>query len=420
MTTRHDAGVYRNASRSRSSSAPFPASLPAQSPSGSVTTDHSFSKQMLNPYIKRHGRCYLSDQTLAYPLPCDVLELHRQNLRTLLLIQVFGAPFCAPSLSAQPPTNVLDVACGTGVWSSLCHDHFAERGAPPISFTGLDIAPLAPDLSQAGLDWTFVRHDLRKLPLPFADGQFDFIMLKDLSLVVQTSDLQDKLMDEYLRILRPGGVLEAWETDHTLRTLLPHAASAPGISDEEQRRAESLAIFPLHPSTPRATPQNPYLQDLNVWVRQTLEEKRLTPTPCTAIGPMMLQEAEALGDQGARRVAILLGEAKWEREGVSESVVEGGSGSKGKRSVGRLSDSSSTRRRRNRKSLNQDQAALRRTALLTFVQMMESIEHLLQQASGRSQDEWDRWWAGMMEDLLVKGSLNGECLEIGAWWGRKL
>lgn len=372
------------------------------------------------PYVRRYGRCYLSDPTLPYPLPCDVPELHRQNLRALLLMHVFGAPFCAPSLTKTPPKKVLEVACASGFWSALCHDHFVEQGAPKVSFTGLDIAPLAPDLSEQGIDWTFVQHDLRKLPLPFADAQFDLIMLKDLSLVVQTSGLQDKLMDEYLRILRPGGVLEAWETDHTLRTLLPYAPTAPGISKQHQKQADSLAVFPLHPSTPRALPQNLYLQDLNVWVRSTLERRRLTPTPCTAIGPMMLQEAEALGDQGSRRVAILLGEAKWEREGIGESTVDGRP-VKSRGSIGKMSDSSSRRRKQQqRQSLTPDQTALRRTALLTFVQMMESMENLLQRASGRSQDEWDRWWAGMMEDLLVKGALNGECLEVGAWWGRKL
>jgi len=45
---------------------------------------------------------------------------------------------------------------------------------------------------------------------------------------------------------------------------------------------------------------------------------------------------------------------------------------------------------------------------------------MLMEASGKSKDEWDRWWASMVTDLLQdEGAANGECLEVGAWWGQK-
>ena len=52
--------------------------------------------------------------------------------------------------------------------------------------------------------------------------------------------------------------------------------------------------------------------------------------------------------------------------------------------------------------------------------MIEGLEPMLMEASGKSKDEWDRWWAAMITDLLHdEGTANGECLEVGAWWGQK-
>jgi hypothetical protein len=75
------------------------------------------------------------------------------------------------------------------------------------------------------------------------------------------------------------------------------------------------------------------------------------------------------------------------------------------------------------KGLTPDQAALRQTALLTILQMIESLEPLLKEASGKNSEEWSHWWAAMMAELLdpaSKNALAGECLEIGAWWASKI
>jgi hypothetical protein len=36
-----------------------------------------------------------------------------------------------------------------------------------------------------------------------------------------TGAMQQALMDEYLRVLKPGGTLEIWDGDHPIRMLLP-------------------------------------------------------------------------------------------------------------------------------------------------------------------------------------------------------
>ena len=72
-------------------------------------------------------------------------------------------------------------------------------------------------------------------------------------------------------------------------------------------------------------------------------------------------------------------------------------------------------------TLTEEQAALRHTALLVVIQMIESLEPLLKEVSGKTQEEWQGWWGSMMTNLLQeKGASSGECLEIGVWWCQKV
>jgi len=300
----------------------------------------------------------------------------------------------------------------------MCHRYFAQRGFTSIAFTGIDIAPLSPRMdSDDDMNWRFVQHDLRRVPLPFRDDEFNMIMIKDLSMVTPTTGMQQVLMDEYLRILKPGGTLEIWDGDHSLRMLLPHAPPSTkededDSEDEEQVHTNAMGTYTLTPQTPLAAPQNPFLQDYNGWISKALESRKLTPMPCTTMRPMLLQESEDLIEIDSRRLAIPLGEVRWEREGVGGAITQGTNG---------LSISSKGKaKEENRRVLTAGQAALRRTALMTVVQMIESLEPLLREASGKGQDEWDRWQGNMMNDLLKNnGTSWGECLEVGAWWARK-
>ena len=433
------------------------------------------------PLIVRNGRTYISDPSLPYPLPVDLAELHRQSLRILMLFQLFGGPICSPEFANKPPTRVLEVGCGSGFWSMMCHRYYARHGHSDISFAGIDIAPIAAGAggqggssgsrnnSNAGaregnrasgasssspadarpdsdMRWRFVQHDMRKLPWPFASGEFDLIMVKDMSLAT-SSGLQQPFMDEYLRMLSPGGTLEIWESDHTIRMLRPHVPESRqqvrqpanqgqggaggtdggggGDSDssdseeDEQTTAASLGAYIMTGNTPLSAPLNNFLVEYNGWVSRALEARGLSAMPCTLIGPMLLQEAEILAGIGSRRLAVPLSEARWEREGVGGVVTKDGKSyietkgksrgppaPKGARDAGR--------------PLTAAQAALRRTALTTVVQQIQGLEGVLREASGKSQDEWDGWLGKMMNDLVKEnGTSWGECLEVGAWWAKK-
>jgi hypothetical protein len=272
--------------------------------------------------------------------------------------------------------------------------------------------------SDDDMNWRFVQHDLRRVPLPFREDEFNLVMIKDMSLTTpMTVDTQQTYIDEYLRILKPGGTLEIWDGDHSLRMLLPHAPPSTKVDDEEsedeeQVRTNAMGTYTVTTQTPLAAPQNAFLNDYNTWISKAFEARKLNPMPCTSFRPMLLQEPD-LTEIDSRRLAIPLGEVRWEREGVGGAVTQGTNGHA-------ISSSKGKAREADRKTLTAGQAALRRTALMTVVQMIESLEPFLREASGKGQDEWDRWQGNMMNDLLKQnGTSWGECLEVGAWWARK-
>lgn len=370
----------------------------------------------------RHGRRYLRDPTLTYPLPVDLVELHRQSLRTLLLMRVFGAPFCSPAFDDAPPTKVLELACGSALWSSACHDYFKKQGYEDVSFTGLDIAPLPPNLKQQGVNWRFVQHDLRKSPLPFEEEEFDFLFVKDTVFCAAGVGVQINPLGDLIRYVKPGGVVEVWESDLLFRCLLPFPHVAPGTTSEEVERAEETATYVTTSGTAFAKAQNKYLLDYNGWVEKGLDKLRLPAAPCAVMGFTFSSEPDVYAEIGTRRIAIPFGEVRWEREGAAKESEDLNPSIRGngvsKRSSKKSSKLNEVPIARN--PLTPDQAALRKTALTTVIGLIEDLEPMLMKESEKKQDEWDRWWVGMTTDLLQKnGTLNGECLEVGAWWARK-
>lgn len=376
---------------------------------------------MAYPFTFRHGRRYLRDPTLTYPLPVDLVELHRQSLRTMLLMRVFGTPFCSPAFDDAPPKKVLELACGSALWSATCHDYFKRRGWKNVSFTGLDIVPLAPDLKQQGMNWRFVQHDLRISPLPFEDGEFDFMFVKDTVLCATGVGVQINLLGELMRYVKPGGVVEVWESDMLFRCLLPFPHVAPGASGDDVDQAKETATYTTTSGTAFAKAQNKYLLDFNTWVEKGLDKLKLPAAPCALMGFTFSSDPDIYTDGGSRRIAIPFGEIRWESEASPREVAElkapgrGNSGSRMSSKKSKARDSPQTNL-----PLTPEQAALRQTALTTVIGLIESLEPMLMKESEKEQNEWDRWWAGMTADLLEKnGTLSGECLEVGAWWARK-
>ncbi|CAG8906045.1 unnamed protein product [Penicillium egyptiacum] len=349
------------------------------------------------PLMRQGDRTYFRDPENIYPLPCDLPEIHRQSLRTFMLLRVLGGPFCNPHLANRPPKRVLEIACGSALWSGLCHDYFARRGHADVSFAGIDVISIGPDLRKQGMNWQFKRHDLRRPRLPFPDDYFDFVFIKDAGMCPSSPAQSASGLSEPLRVLKSGGILEVWDSDWSFRSLLPNPAPARKTSSKEQEIADATATYTFSSATPFTRAQNKFVVDYNSWLEKSFDRLKLTALPCATIGLSFNSEVDLLENVDSRRVAIPLGDLRWERDG-------------------QIKDSNG----RPRKALTPEQISIRRTALLTTIQMIEGLEPILMESSGKGRDEWDRWWAAMTADLLQKGGLaSGECLEVSAWWGQK-
>jgi len=410
--------IFRNDSTANDSvvsrASPKPSHSTHDSVSGSSISssslDDAHADLLARPYELRYGKRYLRDT--PYALPCDLAEMHRQSLRTLLGVTVLGKPACAPSVLAQPPRKVLEVGCGCAYWTSSCHEHFASLGFPYVQFTGVDVAPLAPDLRNQGIDWRFVQHDLRRTPWPFQNEEFDYIMIKDMSLAVPLGRSWQDFLDESLRVLAEGGTIEIWESDHVLRSLSPEQPRH-GTDPEEDVIAEETRTFPISSSTSFVAAVDMHIQQSNSWVETALADRNLPSTPCARMADILHQEPD-LTDFGSRRIAIPFKELCYEksRSGSAQNHSRSGTGEKYR--------SKKPKSRSPETTLTTDQAAIRSTALLTIVQKIESLEPLLKEASGKNTEEWAIWWVGMMSSLIQgEGASGGECLEIGSWWATK-
>lgn len=372
----------------------------------SLKSKSTISNQLENPFEFRRGRRFLKDPSLSYPLPVDLTELHRQSISTLTLIQVFGSPFCSPLLPSSPPKKVLELACGSALWSSVCHEYLTQQGYPDVSFTGLDIVELAPDLTQYGIDWHFVQHDLRRLPLPFEDQEFDFIFVKDTVLCAKGIGLEVNPLSGLKQYLKPGGTIEVWESDLVFRCLLPYSSTTPNPVETENEQARETATYTISPETSFAKAQNRFLRDYDVWAEKALDRLGITAAPCALMGLAFSSELETYDRVGSRRIAIPFGEIRWERDGVGIRQ------NRRKSNANAISTAPP--------GLTPSQISIRQGILNAVIGLIEGLEPLLMKESGKQQDEWNRWWAGFNADLLERdGAINGECLEAGAWWARR-
>jgi hypothetical protein len=70
--------------------------------------------------------------------------------------------------------------------------------------------------------------------------------------------------------------------------------------------------------------------------------------------------------------------------------------------------------------LNEEERAARHLAKLAFVQLIEALEGMLREHNDMDLDEWDTWYRELMWNWFDgQGLRGGECLEFGAWWGKK-
>lgn len=132
----------------------------------------------------------------------------RKRQRVLLLIERHFSRLRACNV---PPWKAIDVGCGDGVDAYLIRKKLLGLGfGTPALFVGVDGNPESLRMCRlkkayyGASDSHFLRCDLSKPPLPFADAEFDFIYCSE---VLEHLREPGALIAEIGRIAKPGGHL---------------------------------------------------------------------------------------------------------------------------------------------------------------------------------------------------------------------
>lgn len=128
------------------------------------------------------------------------------------------------SLRSKKPLHILDVGCGTGRLSYLCH----QAG---YLIRGLDPSPRAITLAKKRLGgWHFVKGSATRLPFPKA--RFDAVLLMDVIYLLHP-DQMAQAFAEARRVLKPGGLL------------LIHSATLPWLHSAHDIAVQTVRRYPL-------------------------------------------------------------------------------------------------------------------------------------------------------------------------------
>lgn len=140
-----------------------------------------------------------------YVLTQDNDEQDRMVAQHYLLRTAFGSDFSSPIKPLlQKGIVVLDVGCGPGTWTMEMSTAFPKStfiGIDQSAFYPRDIKPRNCHFRSCG---SLVQH---QLPLPFPDNSIDYIYQRDMNWGL-TGQTWQPLLQEYQRILKPGGWIE--------------------------------------------------------------------------------------------------------------------------------------------------------------------------------------------------------------------
>ncbi|HTK08849.1 MAG TPA: class I SAM-dependent methyltransferase [Ktedonobacteraceae bacterium] len=126
-----------------------------------------------------------------------------------------------PDFEPEDGKVILDLACGPGGWAQEVAFQY-----PSLQVIGIDFSHKMISYAQSLTaiqhleNLAFQRIDLRSLPLEFPDNTFDCINARFLGSFLFKKDWP-RLIQECLRLLRPGGTLRFTESDRSARTTSP-------------------------------------------------------------------------------------------------------------------------------------------------------------------------------------------------------
>ncbi|CEI92259.1 hypothetical protein RMCBS344292_06526 [Rhizopus microsporus] len=149
-------------------------------------------------------------------LPKDESEIDRMVSQHYILRTAFDSDFSAPVSSLinhkkkakKSPVVVLDVGCGAGTWTMEMAVQF-----PHATFIGIEKAPLFPrDIKPRNCNFMIFDTSDISYRLPFEDNSIDYIFQRDANWELAGSAWVP-LVQEFYRILKPGGWIELVEQD---------------------------------------------------------------------------------------------------------------------------------------------------------------------------------------------------------------
>ncbi|GER90019.1 hypothetical protein KDW_41810 [Dictyobacter vulcani] len=170
---------------------------PAQQPASSVSVD---------------DRARLIDT--PYFLPKDAEEDTRLNFQHRALYAAMGNHYLAPI--KPETTTILDVGTGTGIWPIEMNRLF-----PEAHIIGLDVSSSSFQYTSTAA-YTFMIGDVLK-GLPFPEKQFEFVHQRLLVAAIPTANWST-VIDELIRVTRPGGWIEVLEIGVTIKNAGPETA----------------------------------------------------------------------------------------------------------------------------------------------------------------------------------------------------
>lgn len=146
--------------------------------------------------VEENGRTYASYGREEYGAPMDEQEMDRIDMAHAKYFMLLDKKrFLAPI--GENPQKVLDLACGTGIWSIDFADAY-----PSADVTGVDIAPIQPKWTSPNCH--FEIDDIEQT-WTWKEESFDYIFARDLLLCIRD---WPKLVEQCFKHLKPGGWLE--------------------------------------------------------------------------------------------------------------------------------------------------------------------------------------------------------------------
>ncbi|CAG8499761.1 5919_t:CDS:2, partial [Gigaspora rosea] len=143
------------------------------------------------------GRRYHNTENAVYYLPNDENETDRLHFQHFLIRYIWQNNFSAPveHILSKPGAKVLDI------------------GYPLAKVIGLDISPHQPT-QIIPKNFEFIKANTQER-LPFDDNTFDFVFQR-LLIIGYTKETWPNVINELVRVLKPGGYLELCEVSMSL------------------------------------------------------------------------------------------------------------------------------------------------------------------------------------------------------------